>query len=329
MKASFRVFVCAFFWAMPLTCLFAQETSVQAGDIFLAQARANEGEVRGDDPFREKEKGKSKDRDTNNNNARNNDENTDRNRGNERNGDRSNDRKTNHPPRDRRRGRDTDRLPPDPPSHPYAHAQRGQPWENYFSLSALIPIVSRDYGDEGSFGGAGGGMGFSLHKVNPENHFAMLIRMGLALVSGELSGDFEDNYEQNQDASIGEVTSFYSYFRFGLGGAIEPSGDASFVLIPTAGVGVSYSTMSADVSVRQVYPTGVFEDSYEGTGGECTFDVFVDLTALFMFTGNFGLSASCEVAVNAVGIGDFDGVSYNILPPSFTVTPAVSLCFRF
>lgn len=231
------------------------------------------------------------------------------------------------PPQDRRRGGSRD----SPPHDRRAQHRGGGAiwWESYLSLSVPIPIISRDCGDEGGFGGAGGGVGFSLHKVNPETHFAMLIRMGIALTSGEFSGDFEDNFAEGQNASIGDVSAVYSYFRFGLGGAIEPSGAGVFVLIPTAGLGASYSTTSADVSVQRVYPTGVFEDSYEGKGGEVTLDVFVDLTALVMFTDHFGLSASFEAALNVVGTGSFDDVSYSVLPPSYTITPAVSLCFRF
>ena len=171
-------------------------------------------------------------------------------------------------------------------------------------------------------------MGFSLHKVDTESCFAMLIRMGLTLTNGEFSGSFEDSFAGDQDVSLGDVSSVYSYFRFGIGGAIDAGGSARFVLIPTAGVGVSYTTMSADVSVQQAYPMGVIEDSYEGTGGEVTADIFADVTAVFMFTGSFGLSLSCELSVSALGTGSFDDHSYTLHIPSLTLTPMAGLCFR-
>ena len=172
-------------------------------------------------------------------------------------------------------------------------------------------------------------MGFSLYKVHPDTHFALMFRMGLALVGAELSDDFEDKYSRQDDISIGGVTSFYSYFRFGFGGAIEPDREGHFALIPTGGVGVSFTTMYAEVSQTEVYTAGVYEDKRERTGLDFTFDVFVDLTAAFMFTNNFGLSASCEVAMNLIGCGGFADVSYTVLPPSLTITPTVSICLRF
>ena len=299
--------------ALTSACVFAQDITFEGFDIFLAQVRSGEIEGPQDTPSRDRRRERQRDVDTG--------------RGGQ---------------PDRGGGRDVppqggqpdgpggrDRSPERRPAPRRHGGGYGGSWDTYLSLSVPLPIIYHDYGNDGSFSGMGGGMGFSMHKVHTDSHFAIMFRMGLALVGAELSDDFEDKYSRQDDVSIGGVTSFYSYFRFGMGGAIEPDREGHFVLIPTAGVGVSFTTMYAEVSQTEVYPAGVYEDKRERTGLDFTFDVFFDLTAGFMFTGNFGLAASCEVAANLIGSGGFADASYTVLPGSFTVTPIVSIFLRF
>ena len=173
---------------------------------------------------------------------------------------------------------------------------------------------------------------------------------------GEASG--EDAKEDYETFTLDGKTGFVVYFNFGFGKAFQLA-KKRIAIIPTAGVGLSlYMMTRAEESYEQAATAALdaastASDTEDDTEDEATEDsddltytyraidavvnVFLNVTALFMFSEKYGLSLSCRLSVPVFGVGvcttsadgsdsttvytlgSFGGVNF---------TPAVGLCIR-
>ena len=199
-------------------------------------------------------------------------------------------------------------------------------WVRYSSLCVAFPIVNREVDLDGidvDFEGNCYAFDYSAHHVKGSGGFTVLARCGFGYLDGNYGiGDYEEVFG-----------GFSTYFKLGFGKAFELA-DRRVAIIPTGGVGIILDLLS--VSRTEVW--GSYEDETDFFAFDVTVDLFLNVMASFMFSENFGLTASCEVSTSAFGIGRLDGngdtaTSGEFYSPNIfggvSFTPAVGICLRF
>ena len=236
------------------------------------------------------------------------------------------------------------------------------------SDDALIPL---------SFDSTGYTFDYQAHHVSPNKGFVVLTNWGFGGYSGdfelsdgtlkETAGDEgeedeedeegeasgEDEKEEYETFTLDGKTGFVVYFNLGFGKAFQLA-KKRIAIIPTAGVGLSlYMMTKAEESYEQEGTSVIESTSEDATEDDTTEDseeltytyravdavvnIFLNVTAAFMFSEKYGLSLSCKLSVPVFGVGvcttsadgsdsasvymldSFDGVNF---------TPAVGLCIR-
>ena len=203
-------------------------------------------------------------------------------------------------------------------------------WVRYSSLCVAFPIVNREVDIDGTdvdFEGNCYAFDYSAHHVKGSGGFTVLARCGF----GYLDGNFGiEDYEEDFDG-------FSTYFKLGFGKAFELA-DRRVAIIPTGGVGIILDLLN--VSRTEVWggSSGEYEDETDFFAFDVTVDLFLNVMASFMFSENFGLTASCEISTSAFGIGYLNGNGMTATNGEFyspnifagvSFTPAVGICLRF
>ena len=214
-------------------------------------------------------------------------------------------------------------------------------WERYSSLSIGFPFVNHTFeGDDGDadceFNSNGVVFDYSAHHVNNPSGFTVLTRVGFGYISGDLTADYgswwddEDEQWYSEEGEIEDINGFFTYFKLGFGYAFQLL-DRHLAIIPTAGVGFTMDLLYCEYDYwEEDYWGNVYEETDYYFGVDFTIDLFFNVMAAFMFTENFGLSASFEVSMNALGFGagtDLDTYSTDL--GTFSFMPAVGICLRF
>ena len=222
-------------------------------------------------------------------------------------------------------------------------------WHRYSSLSIAFPFVNHTFeGDDGDadceFNSNGTAFDYSAHHVTSSG-FTVLSRLGFAYINGDMDVDYgkwwDDDDEQWYSSSdkIEDFKGFYTYFKLGFGYAFELL-DKRLSIIPTAGIGFTMDILYASYDYYEEEEwygeyLGDWYDYYEEYsddyyGADFKIDVFFNVMAAFMFTKHFGLSASFEVSMNALGFGAMSELDvYPIDLGTFSFMPAVGICLRF
>lgn len=225
----------------------------------------------------------------------------------------------------------------------------GDEWHRYSSLSIAFPFVNQTFeGDDGDadceFNSNGTGFDYSAHHVSSSG-FTVLSRVGFAYINGDLDVDYgswwddEDERWYSEEGEIEDFKGFFTYFKLGFGYAFELL-DRHLAIIPTAGVGFTMNVLYAsyDYYEEDEYYSNYLGDWYEYYeeysddyfGANFTIDLFFNVMVSYMFTNHFGLSASFEVSMNALGFGAMSELdAYSIDLGTFSFMPAVGICLRF
>ena len=226
------------------------------------------------------------------------------------------------------------------------------------SDDALIPL---------SFDSTGYTFDYQAHHVSPNKGFVVLTNWGFGGWRGdfelsdgtiketeEVDGDEDEEVEEEYETfTLADNMGFMVYFNLGFGKAFQLA-KKRIAIIPTAGVGLSlYMMTKAEESYEQAATSVIESTSEDATEDDTTEDseeltytyravdavvnVFLNVTAAFMFSEKCGLSLSCKLSVPVFGVGvcttsadgsdsatvytlgSFGGVNF---------TPAVGLCIR-
>ena len=221
----------------------------------------------------------------------------------------------------------------------------GDEWHRYSSLSIAFPFVNQEFeGDDGDadceFNSNGTGFDYSAHHVSSSG-FTVLSRVGFAYINGDLTADYGswwdgDEY-YDEEGEIEDFKGFFTYFKLGFGYAFELL-DRHLAIIPTAGFGFTMNVLYASYDYYdedEYYYLGEWYEYYEEYsddyfGANFTIDLFFNVMVSYMFTNHFGLSASFEVSMNALGFGAMSELdAYSIDLGTFSFMPAVGICLRF
>ena len=196
----------------------------------------------------------------------------------------------------------------------------GAGWDTYKTFSTAVPVVRRSFDGDGGdaeceFRAVTAGFDLQIFKVNATTHITGMMKFGMDVGAGTMSAD----YGRGDEVEQGGVLDFMTYARAGAGLAITLGG---LVLIPTAGVGVSFEGLTATEDADTAS-----EKEYKGY--DATVDGFVNLTAMFMFGDSAGLALSLELSQNLCGAGSYTELeTYSINRDLVSFIPAIGVCYR-
>lgn len=193
-------------------------------------------------------------------------------------------------------------------------------WDTYQTYSLAVPVVRRSFDGDGGdadceFRAVTVGYDRQAFHVNYPTHITLMTKYGFAFGAGTMSADYGRGEEMEQEL----IFDFMVYTRAGAGFAITLGG---VVLVPTAGVGVSFEGLR-----RTEHAGDDDEKTYKGC--DVTVDGFVNLTAMLMFVDSAGLSLSLELSKNLCGAGSYTELeTYGINFDLVSFIPSIGFCCR-
>lgn len=215
-----------------------------------------------------------------------------------------------------------------------AQETEDKPWIRYSSIGIGFPFINQEFeADDADMELEGNGFAFdySAHHVEPESGFTVLTRIGFGYLSSDITADYGSYYDEDdeewydEEGELEDFSGFYTYFNLGFGKAFTLL-DNHLAIIPTAGFGMKFDVLYAEVTEYEYYD----EENVDYFGVDFKFDLFFNLMVAYMFSDNFGISASCDVSLNLIGFGGINELeAYAIDFGSFSFMPTVGVCFRF
>ena len=181
-------------------------------------------------------------------------------------------------------------------------------WKAFPTFSVGVPLLARDFEldeDKGSaeceFDAVGLAFDISIHNVNLDNKFTVLVKLGFGALFGDMIVNYEnyrtaskntsygyDTYEDGE-ARLNEITDFTAYGKLGIGRAFG----SRVMFIPAIGAGITGDYMYAD-KTEKIY-----------SGYNVTLDAFLNVSLLIPTAQKWTFAVTLEASTNLCGTGYF------------------------